>query len=143
MVGEGSFRVPAHTILNSETGKDSGSSRFLVGLQTPHPALRATFPSRGRLGAERLPPGGKLSPKVTDEGDIPQVSVKNHSFLSHGPEALALYFSRITIFTPALAHLSTIFIEAWGMATQPAVYFLEPVQCRKMQLPLPGVPSAL
>ena len=44
----------------------------------PHPALRATFPSRGRLYScfpilcdkerkKRLPLEGKLSPKVTDE----------------------------------------------------------------------------
>ncbi len=58
------------------------------------------------------------------------------------PPPLYLFYL-ITIFTPGLAHLMTIFMEAWGMATQPAVDFFEPVQCRKMQLPLPGVPSAL
>ena len=40
------------------------------GAVAPHPALRATFPRGGRLLAEASPIGGKLSPKVTDEGRV-------------------------------------------------------------------------
>lgn len=52
-------------------------------------------------------------------------------------------FSRITIFAPGLTQQTIFFMSASGMATQPPVYLFFPVQCRKMQLPFPGVPSAL
>ena len=52
-------------------------------------------------------------------------------------------FSLMTIFTPFFAQRMICCITDSGTATHPAVYFLLPLQCRKIQLPLWGTPSAL
>ena len=54
----------------TDEGEVSGHYPFTGsnGKVAPHPALRATFPLRGKAVSRGFPHWGKLSPKVTDEG---------------------------------------------------------------------------